>query len=127
MKRSAIAFVEFAVLLVAAVNAHALCMSPDGSLDDVSVPGESIALNVLPACNDQAAEIVGVSQAVAETARQQKPAPAQTAEVTKIGGKRVWPADNRQTANGESRLDYIDEAELMMLWLEADFEAVLSR
>jgi hypothetical protein len=132
MRRIAVAFVVFAVLLGAAANAPALCMNPDGSLDDVSVPEEGIDLYMLPACKDQAVEVAGISQAVTETTTQQKPAPSQSAEAAKPGGKRVSPADDRQTASGENR-DYIDEAELMMLWFfnsgirTANFETALSR
>lgn len=50
----------FVVLTGAAINAHALCMNPDGSLDDASVllddtsvPSDLIATDVLPACLDQ--------------------------------------------------------------------------
>ena len=43
----------FVVLTGAAINAHALCMNPDGSLDDASVPMGTISTDVLPACQDQ--------------------------------------------------------------------------
>ena len=43
----------FAVLTGAAINAHALCVYPDGSLDDASVPLGTISTDVLPACQDQ--------------------------------------------------------------------------
>ena len=43
----------FVVLTGAAINAHALCMNPDGSLDDASVPLGTISTDVLPACQDQ--------------------------------------------------------------------------
>lgn len=33
-----------------ALNAHALCVNPDGSLDDPSVPPESVAMDVMPSC-----------------------------------------------------------------------------
>jgi hypothetical protein len=43
----------FVVLTGAAINAHALCMNPDGSLDDASVPLGTISTDVLPTCQDQ--------------------------------------------------------------------------
>lgn len=32
------------------LNVHALCVNPDGSLDDASVPEGSVAKEMLPAC-----------------------------------------------------------------------------
>jgi len=43
----------FVVITGAAINAHALCVNPDGSLDDASVPLGTISTDVLPACQDQ--------------------------------------------------------------------------
>jgi hypothetical protein len=38
-----------------AMNAHALCVNPDGSLDDSSVPPGSVVMDMLPACDAAAA------------------------------------------------------------------------
>lgn len=39
-----------AILAGLSLNAQALCVNPDGSLDDASVPDGSVAKEMLPAC-----------------------------------------------------------------------------
>lgn len=44
-----------AALLATSFGAHALCVKPDGSLDDPSVSPEYHSLDVLPACGNSSA------------------------------------------------------------------------
>lgn len=101
--------VLFAVLAGVTVNVHALCVNPDGSLDDASVSREPIAVDVLPACKDQEATGAGTPQG--DEAAGKQLVPAQPADVAKIGNKRT--ALDCQTANGESRVGYLGAAELL--------------
>jgi hypothetical protein len=48
MKRSR--HILLAILASISLNVHALCVNPDGSLDDASVPDGSVAKEMLPAC-----------------------------------------------------------------------------
>lgn len=105
--------VLFTVFAGVAVNAHALCIKSDGSLDDASVSKETIAVDMLPACNDRGLGAAGTTKAKAEVAKQQEQAPAKPAEVAKSGGKRVSLKRDCQTANGESLIGYIGAAELL--------------
>lgn len=63
------------------LNAHALCVKPDGSLDDASVPEGSVAKEMLPACEapPRRAEIHPAnSEPVALPAAQNDDAPTHT-------------------------------------------------
>lgn len=105
--------VLFAVLAGVAVNAHALCVNADGTLDDASVPKETIAVDMLPACTEPEAKAAGPQKAEATPSKQQDPAPAQPADLAKTHDKRASLAGDCQTAYGESRLGYIGAAELL--------------
>lgn len=104
--------VLFAVLAGVAVNSHALCMNPDGSLDDASMAKETIAVDVLPACKDQEAKATVLPQGEA-AGKQPELVPVQPADVASAGDKRASLLLDCQTANGESRLGHIGAAELL--------------
>lgn len=97
-----------AVLAGAALNAHALCMNPDGSLDDDSISKGTIAVDMLPACKDQKAKATDVTPEVAATKKQ-----GPSAEMAKPVAKNVSGEADCQTPDGKSRAGYNGAAEML--------------
>lgn len=54
MKNSAAALLGLGLVGVA-MNAHALCINPDGSLDDSSIPPSSVVMDMVPTCDAEKA------------------------------------------------------------------------
>lgn len=103
----------FVALVGVAVNAQALCMNPDGSLDDASVTKESLAVDTLPACEQQVAKDAGVPKAMIPSDKERAPVPAQPAAPAQTDGKRASVASDCQMANGMSQKGYIGAGELL--------------
>lgn len=74
MKKHASALLMLAVTGLS-LNAHALCVNPDGSLDDRSVPTGSVVADMLPACGNAAPNIAATAPAPSKNAAT---APVQT-------------------------------------------------
>lgn len=69
-------------------NANALCVNPDGSLDDASVPDGSVAKEMLPAC-----EIRSGKAAESSSIKPKVPASAQSAINASANDKRANTAN----------------------------------
>ena len=96
-----------------ALNAHALCVNPDGSLDDASIPEGMVSIDVLPACDDPAPGAAGGTQKKAGVAVRQHPQPAiPRGEVTASDSSSAIKGDCR-TADGESRSGSFGAAEML--------------
>lgn len=66
------------------LNAHALCVNPDGSLDDKSVPPGSIAVEMLPVCQNAAPATVAVDATRARSVNTKIVQPENAALKTKM-------------------------------------------
>lgn len=74
MKKHASALLML-VITGLSLNAHALCVKPDGSLNDSSVPAGSVVADMLPACGSAAPSAAAADPAPSKNAGT---APAQT-------------------------------------------------
>lgn len=75
--RTPMQFLLTVVLAGMAFNAHALCVKPDGSLDDASLSRDFVAMDMLPACKNSESKKVDTPKADPSTAKQYKQGPAQ--------------------------------------------------
>lgn len=101
------------VLAGVAFNAHALCVNPDGSLDDPSMSPSTIAVEELPACGDSASKTVNAPAPGASQGKPHKAEPVQPAVKTKTDDKHASNKGDCRTKNGESREGYLGATELL--------------
>lgn len=103
----------FAVLAGVAINAHALCVNLDGSLDDASVTREAIAVDILPACKGQGMDATAAEKTEDGEKKQQEKAPVKPAVKSKTSGKSASIHSDCRAANGENMIGYIGATELL--------------
>ncbi len=73
-----------AMLTSISFNAHALCVNPDGSLDDASMSPSTVAVEMLPACVDSSPETVNAPVPESRTAMSSEAKTVQPTREAKI-------------------------------------------
>jgi hypothetical protein len=96
-----------------AFNAHALCMNPDGSLDDASVSASTIAMDVLPACGNPASSTIHKHAFESGAMTPNSPEPVEAKTKAKGYDKSALNRGDCQTANGESKMGFLGVPEML--------------
>ena len=102
-----------AILAGLTFNAHALCVNPDGSLDDPSMSPSTIAVEELPACGDPAPKAVDTPASAPALATPHKAEPVQPAIQAKTNEKHASSNGDCRTKEGQSSEGYIGASELL--------------
>ena len=101
------------VLAGLAFNAHALCVNPDGSLDDASVPVANVSVEVLPACESPSAKAADAPAPELSSIEQRNLNPVLPAIKAKASDRGGFINGDCHTDDGESRDGSIGAAEML--------------
>jgi hypothetical protein len=101
------------VLAGLAFNAHALCVNPDGSLDDASVPVASVSVEVLPACEISSAKAADATAPELSSAERRNLTPILPAIKAKASDRGEFINGDCHSNDGESRDGYIGAADML--------------
>lgn len=102
-----------AILAGITFNAHALCVNPDGSLDDPSMSPSTIAVEELPACANLATKTAKDTALDSHAGMQKKTEPVQPAIKAKIDDKHASNKGDCRTKDGESREGFVGASDLL--------------
>src|SRR5512147_1894717 len=102
-----------AILAGTTFNAHALCVNPDGSLDDPSMSPSTIAVEELPACGNPPSKTAKAPALESRPVMQQKAGPVQSVIKAKTDDKHASNKGDCRTKDGESREGFVGASDLL--------------
>jgi hypothetical protein len=97
------------------VNAHALCVNPDGTLDDASMSPSTIAVEMLPACETPASKTVDLPahMKTPNTGKQPMPESNNSDKKGKNRDKTAQIKSDCRTNNGDSQQGYLGATDML--------------